>query len=80
MLIDDCDIIMTENTIERNRVSGLVSRSTSKARMKNNRFSANRIEVVVENWWNGFDEIERENEFEDKADIRVPGQVGCQLI
>lgn len=71
---------MNENTIERNRVAGLVCRSTSKARMKANRFAANRIDVVVEGGWAGFADIEKDNEFDEKADIRVPSQVDCQLI
>lgn len=45
---------MNENVIERNRVGGLVCRKTSRAKMKSNKFSGNRIEVVVESAWAGF--------------------------
>lgn len=48
--------------------------------MKSNRFTGNRIDVVVETGWPGFNDIERENSFDETADIRIPNHVGCQLI
>jgi hypothetical protein len=48
---------MNENLIERNRTAGLVCRKTSKAKMKSNRFSGNRIEVVAEGAWPSFNQI-----------------------
>jgi parallel beta-helix repeat protein len=53
MLIDDSRILMSENTLEGNKVAGFVCRNTSKAKMRMNRFLGNRIELVIEKGWEG---------------------------
>jgi hypothetical protein len=53
MLIDDSRILMSENTLEGNKVAGFVCRNTSKAKMRMNRFMGNKIELVVEKGWEG---------------------------
>lgn len=47
MLIDDCQILMSENTLKANRKAGLVCRNSSRAKMRMNRFEGNQIEAVA---------------------------------
>ena len=61
MLVEDCHILMNENMIEHNKNSGLVCRNSSKAKLKANHFEKNNIEVVVQNGWEGIQDIEEEN-------------------
>lgn len=58
MLIDDCHILMSENAVEGNRKTGFICRNTSKAKMRQNRFTSNRIEVLIEKSWDGIGDIE----------------------
>jgi hypothetical protein len=51
MLIDDCQILMSENVIEANKKSGFICRNTSKAKMRQNKFISNRIEILIERGW-----------------------------
>lgn len=43
MLIDDCQILMSENNVEGNKLAGFVCRKTSKAKMRMNSFAKNKI-------------------------------------
>jgi parallel beta-helix repeat protein len=43
MLVDDCQILMNENTLEGNRRAGFVCRNSSKAKMRMNSFIGNHI-------------------------------------
>jgi parallel beta-helix repeat protein len=79
MLVDDCQLLMTENQIEGNRKAGLIARNTSTARMRQNRFNANKIELLVERGWDTLQDVEKENEFTEGADVRIPGNL-CSLI
>ena len=58
MLVDDCQVLMNSNGLEGNRRAGLVCRNSSKAKMKSNRFEKNCIETLVENGWEGIEEVE----------------------
>jgi hypothetical protein len=49
---------MSSNVFEGNKNAGFVCRSTSKAKMKLNKFVDNKIEVVVERKWDSIEEIE----------------------
>lgn len=80
MLIDDCKILLSSNSIKNNRKAGFVSRNTSTAKMKSNEFESNKIDVLSENWWEGLGELEEDNFLEEGADIRTPDNLLCQLI
>ena len=47
MLVDDCQILMSENVFESNRKGGFVCRNSSKAKMRGNRFEGNAIEALA---------------------------------
>ena len=57
MLVDDCQVLMSSNGFESNRRAGLVCRNSSKAKMRLNRFEKNSIEALVENGWEGIEEV-----------------------
>jgi hypothetical protein len=74
-MIDDCDVILGQNTINKNRKSGVVSRNQSRAKMKDNSFHGNEIDLVVENDHEYWKNVEEENEF--TGDIRMPKNYKC---
>lgn len=47
MLVDDCQVLMSENTFTGNRKAGFVSRNSSRAKMRLNKFEGNTIEAVA---------------------------------
>lgn len=63
MLVEDCEILLSENEFERNKVAGLVCRGVSRAKMKRNSFKDNKIEMLAEDGWEGLQDVETENEF-----------------
>ena len=43
MLVDDCQVLMSENVFEKNKKAGFVCRNTSRAKMRVNKFEGNGI-------------------------------------
>lgn len=58
MLIDDCQVILSENIIEGNKKSGFICRNTSKTRrLRQNKFLNNRIQILIEKGWENISDI-----------------------
>lgn len=79
MMLDDSQLLVTQNVFSGNRRTALISRNTSSARIKQNHFQGNRIDLLAERAWDSLNDVETENEFTEGADIRIPGNL-CALI
>ncbi len=61
MLVHDCDLLVTQNVLQDNKKAGIVCRNTSKARLRQNKFNGNKIQILAEEDWADLGNLEQDN-------------------